>query len=180
MPQRLLPGNELYMIKWSVHIIDLVTEWVSRVASPFVLLIMVMLATEVVLRYGFGRATTWAWPISIQLAAVFGLVGGAYTFLHKGHVKVDVVYNRFPPKVRAVIDLVLSIPFFIFCGVLTWLGGEMAWESLMAKEVAVEGVTYPVYPLKVLLVAACFLLFLQGVTQFIHNLGIVTTRKEAA
>ncbi|MBA7598307.1 hypothetical protein ES703_05321 [subsurface metagenome] len=168
------------MIKWSLHIIDLVTEWVGRVTLPFVLLIVVMLALEVVLRYGFNRATTWAWPISIQLAAAFGLVGGAYTLLHRGHVRVDVVYNRFPPKVRAVVDLVLSIPFFLFFGVLIWLGGEMAWESLIAREVAVEGITYPVYPLKMLLVAVCFLLFLQGVTQFIHNLGILITRKEAA
>ncbi len=168
------------MIKWSLHIIDLVTEWVGRVTLPFVLLIVVMLALEVVLRYGFNRPTTWAWPISIQLAAAFGLVGGAYTLLHRGHVRVDVVYNRFPPKVRAVVDLVLSIPFFLFFGVLIWLGGEMAWESLIAREVAVEGITYPVYPLKMLLVAVCFLLFLQGVTQFIHNLGILITRKEAA
>jgi len=166
------------IIKWSVQLIDLVTEWVGRVTLLFVLLIMVMLALEVVLRYGFNRATTWAWPISIQLAAAFGLVGGAYTFLHRGHVRVDVVYGHFPPKVRAVVDLVLSIPFFLFCGVLLWLGGDMAWASLMAREVAVEGITYPVYPLKVLLVVACFLLLLQGVVKFIRDLTRGTTGRE--
>jgi len=166
------------IIKWSVHIIDLVTEWVGRVTLPFVLLIMVMLALEVVLRYGFNRATTWAWPISIQLSAAFGLVGGAYTLLHRGHVRVDVVYNHFPPKVRAVVDLVLLIPFFLFCGVLLWLGGDMAWASLTAREVAVEGITYPVYPLKVLLVVACFLLLLQGVVKFIRDLTRGTTGRE--
>jgi len=166
-------------IKRSVQLIDLVTEWAGRVTLPFVLLVMVMLVVEVVLRYGFNQATTWAWPISIQLAAAFGLVGGAYTFLHKGHVRVDVVYNRFPPKVRAVVDLVLSVPLFLFFGVLVWLGGEMAWASLMVREVAVEGITYPVYPLKVLLVVACFLLVLQGVAKFIRDLTRGTTGEAA-
>ena len=167
-------------IKWLVQLIDRVTEWVGKATLPFVLLVMAMLALEVVLRYGFNRPTSWAWPISIQFAAAFGLVGGAYTFLHRGHVRVDVIYNRFPPKVKAVVDLALSIPFFLFCGVLLWLGGEMAWASLMAREVKVEGITYAFYPLKVLLVAACFLLFLQGVAKFIRNLGIVITGKETA
>lgn len=167
-------------LKWSMQIVDSVTEWAGRIATSFVLIVMAILALEVVLRYGFNRPTSWAWPISIQFAAAFGLIAGSYTLLHRGHVRVDVVYSRFSPKVKAVVDLVLSIPFFLFCGVLLWLGGEMAWVSLMAREVKVEAITYPFYPLKVLLVVACFLLFLQGVNQFIHNLVIVITEKETA
>lgn len=167
-------------IRLVVRFIDIGTEWVGRIASPLILLVMVFMFLEVVLRYGFNRPTIWAWDISVQLAAAFALLGGAYTFLHHGHVRVDVLYNRFPPKVKAIAELSTLLLFFLFCVVLLWQGGEMAWASLMVREVKVTILAPPLYPLKILLVVATFLLLLQGIASFIRNLSIVITGKEIA
>jgi len=165
-------------IRLVLHGIDITNEWVGRISCYLVIAVMLVAATEVILRYAFNNPTSWAWPVSIQLAAVFALLAGGYNVLHNVHVKVDVLYTRFPDKVRVIIDLVLSIFFFLLCIVLIGYGGELAWESVAIREYLPDVIHSPIYPLKMLVVIASFLVFLQGVARFVRNLTLAITGKE--
>jgi len=107
-------------------------------------------------------------------------LGGAYVLLHYAHIRVDVLYTRFPLKMKAIADLVTSLLFFFFCIVLVWKGAELAWEFTMIQEVKNSLLAPPLYPLRWLFVMACFLLLLQGAAKFIRDLGIAITGKEIA
>ena len=56
---------------------------------------------------------------------------GAYVLKHGGHVNVDILYGRFSPRIRAIIDLFTWLLFFYFCGLLLVKGWEMAWDSFV-------------------------------------------------
>lgn len=155
--------------------IDFGTEWIGKGFSLLSMMMMLILTIEVVLRYGFNRPTIWAWDISTQLAGAFALVGGAYAFLHGDHVKVDVISSRFSGRLKAVLELLLAIPLFLLCLVLLWHGGSLAWTSVLEREVAITLFAPPLYPLKVLLVLASFLLLLQGIAKFIRDLEVLFT-----
>ncbi len=166
-------------IRLSVHLIEITNEWVGRIFCHLLLIIMVIMTMEVMLRYVFNRPTIWAWDVNVQLGAATALLAGGYTLLHHRHVRVDVVYTRFSPKVKVIADLATSVFFFSYSGVLMWYGGKLAWASVMVREYnQMTPLAYPVYPLKVLLVVAVFLLFLQGGAKFIRDLTIATTGKE--
>jgi len=173
-------GGEELGIKRLLSLIDTSSEWVGKVACFMVVIIMVSMTIEVVSRYGFNQPTVWVWDVSEQLGAAFYMLGGAYVLLHHGHVRVDVLYTRFPLKVKAITDLVTSILFFFFCIVLIWKGGELAWGSTMIREVENSLLAPPLYPLRWLFVIASLLLLLQGGAKFIRDLGIVITGKEIA
>jgi len=51
----------LRQIKCLGYAIDNTNEWLGKVASFLVLIIMAIAAMEVTLRYGFHRPTIWAW-----------------------------------------------------------------------------------------------------------------------
>ena len=166
-------------IRLSVHLIEITNEWVGRIFCHLLLIIMVIMTMEVMLRYVFNRPTIWAWDVNTQLGAASALLAGGYTLLYHRHVRVDVIYTRFSPKLKVIADLVTSVFFFIFCGVLMWYGGKLAWASVMVREYnQMTPLAFPVYPLKVLLVVAVFLLFLQGGAKFIRDLTIALTGKE--
>jgi len=114
-------------IRLVLHSIDIANEWVGRISCYLVIAVMLVATTEVILRYGFNNPTSWAWDVNIQLAAAFALLAGGYNLLHHAHVRVDVLYTRFPDKARAIIDLVLLILFFLLCIVLIGYGGHLAW-----------------------------------------------------
>lgn len=163
----------MHKIRWLMHWIDLSNEWIGRVSSSAVILFMVILTIEVTLRYVFDRPTIWAWDVATQLSGAFALVGGAYAFLHGDHIRVDILYNRFRPATKLIIDLIFSVFFFALCLVLIRHGGEIAWSSVIARETAMTLFAPPIYPLRVFFVAVSFLLLLQGIVKFIRDLSLV-------
>jgi len=88
----------------------------------------------VVLRYIFNSPTIWAFEVSNFLFGGIIILGGGYLLLHKGHVSVDIIYNRLSVRGKAILDLCTAPLFFLFVGVLMWQGIDMFWTSLSRWE----------------------------------------------
>jgi TRAP-type mannitol/chloroaromatic compound transport system permease small subunit len=98
------------------------------------------------------------------------MMAGAYTLSKNGHVRGDVLYGFFPPRVQAWFDLILYILFFI-PGVfaLAWAGYGFAAESWAINEhsnITANGP--PVYPFKTILPIAGAFLFAQGLVEIVR------------
>jgi TRAP-type mannitol/chloroaromatic compound transport system permease small subunit len=125
------------------------------------------------MRYIFDSPTIWVNEISGHIFGMYAVLGGGYVLLTQEHIKSDVLYARFSRKSQAIIDLVTSPIFFLLVGVIFFEGLEMAQKSIMYRETTVSFLRSPVYPVKACIPIAAFLLLLQGVAQFIRNLGVV-------
>lgn len=84
---------------------------------------------------------------------------------------MDIFYNRFPPRMKAIVDVVTTVFFFVVCGSLLWKGGVMGWTSLMLLERSTSVWHPPLYPLKLTMPIAAFLILLQGLAKFIRDLN---------
>lgn len=161
-----------------LHFIDNANEWIGKVVSFFVLAIMVVIIYEVLMRYLFVKSQLWVPETSVFFFGTLFVLGGGYNLIHGGHVKLDVLYIRLSPRTKAILDLVTSILFFIFCGVLIWKGWLMAWDSLLVREKTPSAFAPPLYPFKMVIPIGAALLMLQGVAKFIRDLSIATTRSK--
>jgi TRAP-type mannitol/chloroaromatic compound transport system permease small subunit len=153
--------------------IDKINRWIGKMVSIFVLLIMSITLLEVVLRYGFNRPTMWVHETSQQIFAIAFLLGSAYTLQEGGHVRVDILYRRLSTRGRAILEIVTSILYFLFNGVLLWKGGEMAYESVMMLEKTQTPWEPYVFHVILALPIAAILMLLQGIVDFIRNLKAV-------
>lgn len=94
------------------------------------------------------------------------LLGAAYTLKRNEHVRVDVIYSRQRPRVRAVIDLVgillLLLPFGVFAIVFTWPGVVESWQI---REISPDPGGLPRYPLKAVVPVAFVLILIQGLSE---------------
>jgi len=144
-------------------LVDIATEKIGGAISLIALPIVFIIAAEVVLRYAFDSPTVWAWPVNRQLFAILSLFGGAYTLLHGRHIRVEVLYERFGPRLKLVTMVLTAITFFTFMGILVWQGYLMAELSFEGKESLTGVFTLPIYPLKILIPVAAFLFLLQGI-----------------
>jgi TRAP-type mannitol/chloroaromatic compound transport system permease small subunit len=153
--------------------IDKINRWIGKMVSIFVLLIMSITLLEVVLRYGFNRPTMWVHETSQQIFAIAFLLGSAYTLQEGGHVRVDILYRRLSTRGRAILEIVTSILYFLFNGVLLWKGGEMAYESVMMLEKTQTPWEPYVFHVILALPIAAVLMLLQGIVDFIRNLKAV-------
>jgi len=162
------------MVKKIEPLLDAFDTAIEKLGQGVSLIIIIMMATvmfEVVARYAFNSPTIWAWPITKQLFAVFILFGGIYTMLHSGHIRVEVLYNRFSPKMKLASRLIALLFALIFLGVLAWQATVQAVGSLMIRECASGAFRIPLYPLKILVPIAAILFCLQVIVNFIRGKG---------
>ncbi|MEO8526230.1 MAG: TRAP transporter small permease subunit [Caldimonas sp.] len=78
------------------------TAWLS-------LAIVVLMATDVLLRYAFSVGSVWSQELEWHLLAPLVLFGMTYALGQGEHVRVDVFYARYPPRARALVDLVAAL-----------------------------------------------------------------------
>jgi len=147
--------------------IDSTNEWLGKVASFLVLIVMAIVVMEVTLRYGFDSPTIWAWDVNIQLFAAFVFLGAGYTLLHRTIITVDVLYNRFPPKWQAFADVITYLCCLTFCAVIIWGGTVMAVKSWSVMETSRTFFEPPLYFIKTLIPIAGILMLAQWTRQFI-------------
>ena len=149
--------------------IDMINDWVGKVFSWIIVIIMFLAAYEVAMRYFFSRPTIWVWEINSHLLCVSGAFAGGYALLTDTHVSVDILSSRLSPHIRSLVNLITSPLFFIFVGALIWFGTQEAWRSIIVGEREISTFASPLYITKSLIPIGAVLLFLQGIAKYVRE-----------
>ena len=151
-------------------LVDRVSTWIGHVFSWLILALTVLISWEVFSRYVLDNPHPWAFDMMIMMYGSMFMMAGAYTLSKNGHVRGDVLYGFFPPRLQAGLDLALYILFFI-PGVfaLAWAGYFYAAESWAIKEISnITSDGPPIYPFKTVIPMAGALLLLQGFVEILR------------
>jgi TRAP-type mannitol/chloroaromatic compound transport system permease small subunit len=146
--------------------VDKVSERMGKIVCYLVFIIMLITALDVTARYVFNHPLLWGWLTNRLLFGVFILFAGVYTLRKGEHIRIEIVYDHFPPKVKAVARWISLAAMCSFLGVLVWQTSWMGWNSLMNNEKAAGAFRIPLYPFKLLIPVVAVLFFLQGISYF--------------
>jgi len=160
--------------------IDRINEQTGKSVSYLIIFLVGVILYEIVVRYLFNSPTIWAHETSQMIYGAYVILLGGYVLQRGGHVNVELLYLRFKPRTRAIIDLFTWLLFFYFCGVLLLKGWEMAWDSFKFRETEPTAFAPPVYPIKMMIPLGAFLILLQGLAKFIKDLTLAISGKEEA
>ena len=152
-----------------IDVVEAVNERLGQGAGYIVLLIMLTTTTEVVMRYVFNRPTMFAWPLNRIFFGVFILFAGLYNMKTGLHIRIEIFYEKFPPKVKFFAHLLELGAFLAFIGVLVWQTTWMGYNSLTSRELMVGAFRAPLYPFKVLIPIVCLLFLLEGIIVFVRK-----------
>jgi len=159
--------------------IDRISEFVGKTFAWLAVVLTFSMSFEVFSRYLFGRPTTWAFDVSYMSYGVYFMMGSAYTLSKNAHVRGDIFYRNFRPRVQAMIDLALYIiVFFPAMIALVVVGWDFFRDSYLVRETSpLSPYDTPVYPLKFAIPAGALLLLVQGVAQVLRC--VITLRTGA-
>lgn len=151
------------------RMIDKVSRAVGKTFAWLFLPLTYTLVHEVVATKVFSRPTVWAFDMSYMLYGTIFMMGAAYTLAQDGHVRGDMLYRLWPPRVQAAIDLSLYILVFFPAMVAMLIAGwSYAYYSYSIGERSLQSPFGPIiWPLKMVIPATAFFLLLQGVSQVI-------------
>ena len=150
--------------------VDKVSTWVGQAFSWLIVTLTLLISWEVFSRYALDHPHAWAFDVMIMMYGTLFMMAGAYTLSKNGHVRGDVLYGFFPPRLQAGLDLTLYLLFFI-PGVVAfvWAGYNYAAESWAIREssnITAEGPPY--YPFKTVIPVAGAFLLVQGIVEIIR------------
>lgn len=150
--------------------VDKVSSWVGQLFAWLALALTLLISWEVFSRYVLNKPNPWTFDLMIMMYGTLIMMAGAYTLAKNGHVRGDVLYGFFPPRLQAAIDLTLYFVFFIPGIVaLVWAGYTYAAESWAIKEHSTLTANGPpLYPFKTVIPIAGVLLLLQGIVEIIR------------
>jgi len=152
----------------------LTVDKISTAAGQFFAWLIValtfMISWEVFSRYALDNPHPWAFDVMSMMYGSLFMMAGAYTLSKNGHVRGDVLYGFFPPRLQAGLDLTLYILFFIPGVVaMAWAGYGFAAESWAINEhsnITANGP--PVYPFKTIIPIAGAILLAQGLVEIVR------------
>ena len=168
----------MHYIKKIISFIDRFNNRIGIIFSVLVFPMVFILFYEVIMRYAFNRPTIWAHELSAMLYAVFFLIGGVYTLRWDGHVRVDIFYNKLSRKAQYTLDLFTWILFYIFIIIMFWEGSSFAYTSIIRNEISNSAWAPYIWPVKIFIPLAAFLMLLQGITITIKKVYFLFTNKE--
>lgn len=142
--------------------LDLVIDRLGQVAVLAVAALVLVMAGNVLLRYGFSLGSVWAQELEWHLMSPIALIGAAYALRHGEHVRVDVLYAGFPPRAQALVDLFAAVAGMV----VSLLIIQLSWRYVMQSWGQDEGSANPGgipyrYLLKAFIPAGFALLLLQ-------------------
>ena len=150
--------------------VDKLSTVVGQAFAWLIVALTFLISWEVFSRYVMEHPHAWAFDVMIMMYGTLFMMAGAYTLSKNGHVRGDVLYGFFPPRLQAGLDLVLYVLFFIPGVVaLVWAGYRYAGESWAIDEhsnITADGP--PIYPFKTVIPIAGAFLLLQGIVEIVR------------
>ena len=155
-----------------IRIIDTFNERLGRGIAWLAFAMVLVMGLIVVLRYAFQIGSIALQESVIYINALIFTFGAAYTLKQQGHVRVDVFYNRLPPRLRGLIDLLGTAIFLsLTVGFIIWASWDYVAISWRIREGSAESSGLPfVYILKTSLLVLPGLLLIQGLAEALNAL----------
>lgn len=157
------------------RLIDTTTEFIGKTVSWLILVAVLVSAGNAVIRKMFNMSSNaWLEAQWYLFGAAF-MFAAAYTLSQNEHIRIDVVYGQFSRRVQHWIDLFGHV-FFLMPFVLLMLYYLVPYVTMsyVSGEVSSSAGGLIIWPAKAILLFGFLLLALQGVSEIIKKIAIMT------
>jgi TRAP-type mannitol/chloroaromatic compound transport system permease small subunit len=114
--------------------IDALVDVSGRIVAWVMLALVLLMSIDVILRYLFSIGSVASQELEWHLMSPIVLIGMAYSLLHDGHLRVDLIYVKLPERVRLLVNLAASLIGVIFSALVIWLGWKYVLQSYAIDE----------------------------------------------
>ncbi|WP_372592129.1 TRAP transporter small permease subunit [Guyparkeria sp.] len=137
---------------------------IGRLSAWLTLALVLLVAGNVLFRYVFHVSSVGLQELEWHLLALIAMLGSVYTLQQDEHVRVDILWQRYPPRLRrafgALIAALVIVPMALWLG---WLSVDYVTKSYRMGEVSPDpgGLPYR-YLVKAVIPLGFSLIAIQG------------------
>jgi len=160
--------------------IDLINEKLGVIADWLVLLSCLISAGNAFSRYAFSISSNAWLEIQWYMFASLVLLGASYTLKKNEHVRVDIVYSNLATRKQIAVDVFGTVLFLLPATIiLAYLSWPVFYNSWTQGEVSTNAGGLVRWPVKIFLPIGFALLSLQGISELIKRVAMLTGHMKA-
>ncbi len=164
-------------VKIFVRSVEAVNTVVGKFSMYLVFGMMGILLFESISRTIFNKPHIWVVEVAQFTMAAYYLLGGGYSMILKGHVRMDLLYGRWSEKKKAVVDLFTGL-FLMFYLVFLLVGAYSSIEYAVMYGQRNRSVWAPLMaPIKIIMGTGVLLMLLQTIATFFKDLATARGEK---
>jgi TRAP-type mannitol/chloroaromatic compound transport system permease small subunit len=154
--------------------IDTLNRRLGRWVAWFIFAAVVVSSVNAVIRKVFDTSSnSWLELQWVLFSAVF-LLCSPWTLLSNEHIRIDIVNNQLPKRVRNWIDLIGHAFFLLpLTVIMIWTGIPFFLKSWHVNEQSFSAGGLPQWPAKSLVTIGFALLFIQGISELIKRASVM-------
>ncbi|MFC1903544.1 TRAP transporter small permease subunit [Chloroflexota bacterium] len=154
-----------------MSIVDKISRWSGKIISYMIFPLFVLIGFEVfIMRFLLNSPTMWTQELTTFIFGAYFMLGGAYCLSVKGHVAMDMVYNRLSPRWQSLASIPTFLAILLTCGLMVWFGGPRAWNATLAGERLYSTWAPLLWPIMWAIPVGAGLVILQAVSNFIRDI----------
>jgi TRAP-type mannitol/chloroaromatic compound transport system permease small subunit len=154
--------------------IDAFTKWTGKRLAWLILLAVIVSAINAIIRKVFDTSSNSWLELQWVLFSIVFLLCSPWTLLDNEHIRIDIVNNMMPKKLRDSIDVIGHAAFLMpLCVVMIITGVPFFQRSMEINEQSGNAGGLPQWPAKSLVMIGFALLLVQGVSELIKRIAVM-------
>ena len=154
--------------------IDSFTRWTGKRLAWLILAAVLISAANDTIRKVFDTSSNSWLELQWVLFSIVFLLCSPWTLLDNEHIRIDIVNNQLPKKVRDSIDVVGHIFFLLPLTVIMIVTGIPFFErSFQINEQSGNAGGLPQWPAKSLIMIGFATLLIQGISELIKRIAVM-------
>lgn len=162
-------------VRTYVRWVDAFNYRVGRVVMYGIFVLMGIMLYSAITNTFFTPAH-WTLEMAQFVMAGYYILGGAYSLQLDSHVRMDLIYGRWSPRTKAVIDVLTILMLFVYLFFLMYGGVSSTSYALKFGETSYSSWSPYMAPIKIVMVIGILLTFLQATSIFIKDIAIAIGR----
>src|SRR5712675_3070936 len=154
--------------------IDAFTRWVGKRLAWLILVAVVVSALNAIVRKTFDTSSNSWLELQWVLFSIVFLLCSSWTLLDNEHIRIDIINNMLPKKLRDSIDIV-GHAFFLMPLTIVMIitGGPFFMRSVEINEQSGNAGGLPQWPAKSLIMIGFAMLLVQGISELIKRIAVM-------
>lgn len=154
--------------------IDAFNTLIGRWMSWLIVVAVIISAGNAIIRKIFDASSNSFLELQWVLFSVVFLLCSPWTLLSNEHIRIDIVNHSLPLRLRGWIDMVGHVLFLLpFTLILLWTSIPFFLTSYHQNEQSFSAGGLPQWPAKSLIMIACVLLLIQGISEIIKRAAMM-------
>ena len=154
--------------------IDAFTSWTGKRLAWLILVAVIVSAVNAIVRKVFDTSSNSWLELQWVLFSVVFLLCSPWTLLDNEHIRIDIVNQMLPKRVRDSIDVLGHVVFLVpLCIVMIITGGPFFMRSVEINEQSGNAGGLPQWPAKSLVIIGFTFLLVQGISELIKRIAVM-------